>query len=237
MYSSLSDAVLSMNKFLYCDIGTPDSAETELAFGKCGPTAAVLDNAIGKDGYSLLQTYIFEVLELTRWSDLACTEAIFSVNSGLPATASLDSSNGELSALAAFTATMTFAVEVNGLIAISNPVTLESFDCTPFVTFSSLPPEFKGQINSVFVAIVISATSSSPDCVIGSFSLNSDSNSASLSSDGAYSLDTSVASKFAMSTVSVAVGSQTVVSSPFGSEVYDCNQHITFPNLTAEIIG
>ena len=72
---------------------------------------------------------------------------------------------------------MTFAVKINGVTAISNSVTLEAFDCTLLVTFSKQPLDFKGQINSVFEAVVVSATSGSSDCVIGSFSLNSDSSS------------------------------------------------------------
>ena len=46
MYSSLVDAVLSINKFLYCDLEAILDPN-ELAFGKCGPTVAVPNNAIG----------------------------------------------------------------------------------------------------------------------------------------------------------------------------------------------
>ena len=54
------------------------------------------------------------VLLLTKWADLACASTIFTVNSGLPATASVDPSTGQLTATAAFSSAVTFRLEANG---------------------------------------------------------------------------------------------------------------------------
>ena len=85
-------------------------------------------------------------------------------------------------------------------------------------------------MDSVFTAILVGATSTSADCVIGSYSL-SNSNAGSMSSSGSYSLDTSAASNTAGVTVSVAVGSQTAVSPTFGEVVYDCRPDVSFQNF------
>ena len=50
-----------------------------LAFGDCGPTGPVIDNAIGADGTSFLQTYAFSVLNSTKWTNFDCPEAKLSV--------------------------------------------------------------------------------------------------------------------------------------------------------------
>lgn len=42
LYSSLLEAIRSINKYTYCSYST-----SLLAFGECGPTAAVSSNAIG----------------------------------------------------------------------------------------------------------------------------------------------------------------------------------------------
>ena len=51
LYSSLafSDSIEDSNKFTYCNFGSNFKA-----FGNCGPTAAVLNNAIGAYGTSTL---------------------------------------------------------------------------------------------------------------------------------------------------------------------------------------
>jgi len=43
MYSSLPDSILEKNAFTHCEF----TDSSWLAFGDCGPTAAVIGNAIG----------------------------------------------------------------------------------------------------------------------------------------------------------------------------------------------
>ena len=50
MYSLLKDALMSLNEYAYCSF----SDSTLLAFDKCGPSAAVSNNAIGSDRVSNL---------------------------------------------------------------------------------------------------------------------------------------------------------------------------------------
>ena len=85
MFSSFSDAYTGTNAYSYCDYKS-----NMLAFGECGPTGAVSNNAIGSDGTSLLQDYEFSVLDSKNWTDFACTGATFSVNSGMLPAASID---------------------------------------------------------------------------------------------------------------------------------------------------
>ena len=50
LYSKLSDAISSINQFTYCSF----TDSSLVAFGDCGPTGAVINNAIGSDGISYL---------------------------------------------------------------------------------------------------------------------------------------------------------------------------------------
>ena len=50
LYSCLSDAIEDTNKFTYCG----GYGSKMLAFGDCGPTGAVTNNAIGTYGTTLL---------------------------------------------------------------------------------------------------------------------------------------------------------------------------------------
>ena len=50
MYSLLSDALQSINQYSHCGFSDPNL----LAFGDCGATGAVSNNAIGSDGTSYL---------------------------------------------------------------------------------------------------------------------------------------------------------------------------------------
>ena len=64
------------------------------------------------------------------------------MNSGLSATASMDS-NWTLTTSAAFNATTSFTVQVDdGTEAQSNNVSVESYDCTLLVTLPTLEPEY-----------------------------------------------------------------------------------------------
>jgi len=164
---------------------------------------------------------------------------LFSVNSGSTSSVTLDTSNGQLSGSAAVSQAMTFSLQVSSLTAISNSANVQVFDCNAFITFSGLPSDQKVQMDSVFTAIAVSSASSSPDCIIdtSSYSTTSASNAVSISTSGSSSVDTSAAFLSATNTVSVVVGSQTIVSSSYSAEVFDCRLHVSFPNIQAVNTG
>ena len=87
---------------------------------------------------------------------------------------------------------MTFAVQVNGLTAISNPVPVEVFDCNDHVIFGSLSTSYSAYVGQTFPAIIAIATSTNADCVISSttYTLNTPASGVSMTTSGAMTVGT-----------------------------------------------
>ena len=76
LHSTAQDAVFDKNPYQYCEF--IDSAEW--AFGSCGPTGAISNNAIGKEGSLKLQTYTFSVFVITKLDKATCSSVSLSLS-------------------------------------------------------------------------------------------------------------------------------------------------------------
>ena len=70
-----------------------------------------------------------------------------------------------------------------------------------------------------------------------SYTINSVLTAVSMATSGSLTVNNAVAIPLTNFKVSVKVGTQTKESDPFSIEVRDCNSHVSFPNLTPEVIG
>ena len=92
----------------------------------------------------------------------------------------------------------------------------------------------------MFPTMNVLATSDTADCTINTNSYTISSGSASavtLSTSGVMAVDTSATLSSTKFKISVVVGSQTIESSEFSIEEYDCIPTTKFPNLKGEYVG